>query len=480
VLHEQNETGEPFDQAVAEYQALVVSSMEVTRPERIVHFAIAMGRLAQCRRPSGEDDSIRLELARKAVKELGKARKSEDLRARERIARADLLVVEGQFKKALSVLADLEPVSDPDSPLLAYETARVRSRAIAGLGGVEEAQRQASLAFLIAQRSGWPHRCAWIVTEFGQTGAGTAGSQGSIRSSLESGGWASRSSTNSGVEGGIWADRVVRAGVDRQRLAALEQMSAAASTVLDPTALVRITLDETIRILGADRAYLFLVGEGDQLIPSQGRDVAGHDVTALTGYSASLVDRVHRTGKPLVVTGTDEGAALGAQSVVLHGLRSILVAPLQLDGRLLGVVYLDSQVATGIFDTGDVGILVALTNHIATSLETARAAQLAISVQAVQRERDLAETLRTALEAMNGALAPKDVLEELLTWALTMSSCDSAWLLLQDGDRIILHGRGREGVTSSASLEVGTGPVTLDDHRTAAVLLEPHGSGRAA
>ncbi len=43
-----------------------------------------------------------------------------------------------------------------------------------------------------------------------------------------------------------------------QRLAALEQVSLAASRVLDPRELARIALDETIRILGAERAFLFL------------------------------------------------------------------------------------------------------------------------------------------------------------------------------------------------------------------------------
>ena len=91
-----------------------------------------------------------------------------------------------------------------------------------------------------------------------------------------------------------------------------------------------------------------------------------------------------------------------------------MVTPLQLDGRRLGVVYLDSQVAKGIFDAADAGILVALTNHIAVSLETARAAQLEISAQAARRERDLAHTLREAMQAMAGTFDQPEVLDRLL------------------------------------------------------------------
>ena len=39
----------------------------------------------------------------------------------------------------------------------------------------------------------------------------------------------------------------------------------------------------------------------------------------------------------LVVTGTEEGAALGSRSAVVYGLRSIMVAPLEIDDRLVGV-----------------------------------------------------------------------------------------------------------------------------------------------
>ena len=107
-----------------------------------------------------------------------------------------------------------------------------------------------------------------------------------------------------------------------------------------------------------------------------------------------------------MVTGTEEGAALGSQSVVLHGLRSIMVAPLQLEGRLLGVVYLDSRVAKGVFTADDVDILTAITNHVAVALETARAAQLEVAVHAAHRERDLAETLRSAATDLSAALEP--------------------------------------------------------------------------
>ena len=54
----------------------------------------------------------------------------------------------------------------------------------------------------------------------------------------------------------------------------------------------------------------------------------------------SVVEQVAAGREALVVTGTEEGAALGSRSAVVYGLRSIMVAPLEIDDRLVGVVYL--------------------------------------------------------------------------------------------------------------------------------------------
>src|SRR5262249_16811859 len=198
-----------------------------------------------------------------------------------------------------------------------------------------------------------------------------------------------------------------------------------AATVLDPRELARVALDETLRILGAERAYLFLVdadldkadldkADPGKLVPHVGRDGEGNDIGELTAYSSTLVDRGRYTLEPAVVTGSEEGLALGSRSALTHGLRSIMVAPLLFDGRLRGVVYLDSRVAKGMFNPDDVDILTAITNHVAVSLETARAAQLALEVQAASRQRDVAETLRAAMAEQSATLDPGDVMDRLL------------------------------------------------------------------
>jgi diguanylate cyclase (GGDEF)-like protein len=198
-------------------------------------------------------------------------------------------------------------------------------------------------------------------------------------------------------------------------------------------------LQETIRIVGAERAFLFLVdADTEQLVPYLGRDAAGADLEELTGYGASLVSRVQHTGEPLIVTGTQDGEAHGSQSALVHGLRSILVAPLRLKGRQLGVVYLDSRVAKGIFTGNDADILMAITNHIAVSLETARAAQLEATVRAAGQQRDLAELMRSSMTEVSATLEPEEVLRRLLSAVTRALPCDSACLVRQDGGTYVV------------------------------------------
>ncbi len=380
LLLEQHEVGEPAERAIAQFEALRLKPSMLIRVTRFALAQHAMLRLTQCRLAAAEDREALLEAARLAVGRFRRVALTATMRRYHAIARADLDELGGRPARALSRLAGSDRWARQDAPLLDYEAARVAARASFTLGRPGAARHHVLLARTIARAQGWPHRQRWLDAEFGRD-------DGEDRPE----GIATSGPTSHGV------DRV-SSEVDRRRLQALQEVGTAASRVLDPLGVARVALDQLIRILGAERALLFLTQPGpdgvEVLQPHLGRDSSGEDLAELSGYGRSLVERVRSEGQPLVITGTEEGAALGAQSVVLHGLRSILVAPLLLDRRLLGVVYLDSRVAKGIFTADDVSILTAVTAYVASSLETARAAELERSVTAARHERDLARQLQ--------------------------------------------------------------------------------------
>jgi serine phosphatase RsbU (regulator of sigma subunit) len=118
-------------------------------------------------------------------------------------------------------------------------------------------------------------------------------------------------------------------------------------------------------------------------------------LTAASGHSSTVVARVLAGRRPLVVTGTEEGEALGSESALVHDLRSILAAPLILGDKLLGVVYLDSRVAKGLFAERDLDTVKALSNHIALALETARAAQLEVDRERLRKDLEVSRAVQS-------------------------------------------------------------------------------------
>jgi diguanylate cyclase (GGDEF)-like protein len=433
---ERDDLGAAFDDAVAEFDTLGLRPIDVLPAQHTYYVYLAYGRLAQARRAAPAQSDAALAAARAAVTLLGRTARRPIIAAHHQITRAALLMLTpGRDAEALALLARAEPVLHAvDAPLPSFEVALLRARALTAIGSSGEAERQSRLATGIAEHNGWPHRARRVAAEFRLD----AGRRNRVPVIAERG----------------------RAG---QRWAAVEQLSIAASRVTDPERLSRIALDETTRLLGAERAILFLMdAETQELTPYLGRDAAGADLAEVTGYSSTVVDRVRHSREPLVITGTEEGVALGAQSVVQYGLRSILVAPLELDDRLLGVVYLDSRVAKGVFTVDDTDVLTAITHHIAVGLETARAAELEAAVAAANHQRDIAETLRRAMARLSGTLDPQLVLRRLLLTARQTPGANRGWLLL--------------GTSESAEITVLGGPVPLtlrlDEHPKLRELLD--------
>ncbi|WP_305782307.1 diguanylate cyclase [Symbioplanes lichenis] len=426
---ERDDLGAAFDDAVAEFEGLGLGVREVLPSHHGFYVYLAYGRLEQARRAAPAEQEKAMRAAEAAVALLGRVTPRPLIAAHHRITRAALAVLTpGGAASALALLTESEELfRTVDAPLTAYEATLVRARALAASGVPGEAERQAYLAASIAEKRGWPHRARKAAAEFR-------------------------------IDAGRRNRLPVAAGRGRegQRWAALEQLSNAASRVIDPERLTRVALDETVRLLGAERALLFLVDSAKgRLTPYVGRDAAGQDLTELKGYSKTVVSKVRQSREPLVVTGTDEGEALGAASVVQFGLRSILVAPLELDDRLLGVVYLDSRVAKGVFTVEDADVLTAITHHIAVGLETARAAQLEVAVAAANRQRDVAETLRRAMARLTGTLDPELVLRRLLLTARQTPGGERGWLLL---------GTAESAEISVLGSSAGPSSLVLDEH----------------
>ncbi len=406
-LLEQNELGQPLEDVLGQFRRLRQNS-----PRRatfhVRHFYVLQGyaRLMQAVQARSEQQPRQLRQLERALKQLDRAAQVPILRGHYLALLGGLKRLQGDFAGALQALGQAELIAyTVDSPWIAFEVARQRNHILSAQGQLATAHREGVRAYELALEHGWVNSARWIRAECGIEDSALSVSSPAAE--------AARPNT-----------------LKLQRhLDALLQVSLTWATVRDPDQQAQIALDAVIRILGAERAFLFLL-QHDVLVFRAGRDANTNDVRVTEGYSRTLIERVRITKQALVVTSTDDGIVNGIESVVTQNLRSVMVAPLLLDGKLLGVVYLDNRLAWGVFSQSDVEILRAIANHIALALETARTAQLEINIAAERQQRRLAETLRSLSTILNSSLNLPEVLDQTLSAVAQLIPYDSACIAL--------------------------------------------------
>lgn len=301
---------------------------------------------------------------------------------------------DGRFAQALELLGQAEQLAHlHDAPWILYEAHRIRAHLFGMQQQMAAAKREASRAYTIAFDHQWVLRMRNIAVAFQLDDPERLNSTTSIIS-----------------------DDALRPDDSRMQrlLDALLSVSLAWAQSYDLAEQAQTALDSVIRILGAERAFLFLL-ENDDLQLRAARDASNNPVTeTLQGYSRTVLERVRITQKPVIVTGADDALITSSESVTAHNLRSVLAAPLMLDGRFLGVVYLDNRLAWGFFSKEDEVILRAITTHIALGLEKSRTTQLEIHINAEREQRRLAERLRLLSTVLNATLDLADVLKYVL------------------------------------------------------------------
>jgi serine phosphatase RsbU (regulator of sigma subunit) len=285
------------------------------------------------------------------------------------IQRAALRAFRGQASGALRHLQKAQKLAESvNSRWGLFEVAFQRARVFKASGDEIASRASAISALNLAREQGWRSRAYEIQLEFGLT-----------KDSVDI-----DSSTVKRVAS-LRAETYVNS---------LLQVSLASASSLDPVAQSIAALDELNRVLNAERAYLF-VEERDGLILQSARDSTGQTLGQLAGYSRTVVNRVREERKPVVVTGSDDGEIGPSESAIAQNLRSIIAAPLMLQGEFRGVIYLDSRMARGLFSVDDLEILTAIANHIAIALRASEIARVEIERRELQRDLELTAVVQS-------------------------------------------------------------------------------------
>ncbi len=150
-------------------------------------------------------------------------------------------------------------------------------------------------------------------------------------------------------------------------------------------------MDIVFEHVAADRGFLMLNDEAatGKLIPKviRHRNASpGADPGQIT-ISKTIADRVVKervailTSDALVDPRFESG-----QSIHFHGIRSAMCAPLWNQDQVIGIIHLDSNMRTNIFDLNDLDLLTALANYAAVAIERSRLNQKIVAEEK-KRER---------------------------------------------------------------------------------------------
>ncbi len=162
---------------------------------------------------------------------------------------------------------------------------------------------------------------------------------------------------------------------DYEKLRISHELSRAIVGVLDLEQLLPKILDQSFQLLPADRGVILLV-EADEagtgrLVPRYVKHKAGGGEQIV--LSNSILSEVAQHKKAVLSSdATMDSRFSGAHSIIMQGIRSTMCVPLLHADELLGIMHLDSQIASNAFSEKDLQIFTSIANQAAVAIQNAR------------------------------------------------------------------------------------------------------------
>jgi len=162
--------------------------------------------------------------------------------------------------------------------------------------------------------------------------------------------------------------------LQQRQLEALMGVGSVINSSLGRQRVLEEVMDSLIKLMGAERGFLFLRDPvSGKLKPETSRGI-DHVNLAEEAFkvSSTIVEKVADTGAPILTTNAQQDPRFnGQESIIAFNLRSILCAPLKLKDRLIGVVYVDNRVHTGVFQDADLRVITAFADQAAVAINNA-------------------------------------------------------------------------------------------------------------
>jgi len=180
---------------------------------------------------------------------------------------------------------------------------------------------------------------------------------------------------------------------------------------------ILITLiDTTLRLTRAERGFVFLRGSDGRLRLAAGRAATGAPLLDDKTISHSILEEAANSASEFLVTDTMKSTKMAErQSIIAYDLRTVICIPLrktrvqqcsQVNGgqasapEVIGVLYLDSRMASGDMSTVSHDILAAIATEAAALVENANLVKAEEAARRYQQELTIAASIQQRLMAV--------------------------------------------------------------------------------
>ena len=166
-------------------------------------------------------------------------------------------------------------------------------------------------------------------------------------------------------------------------LATLLQLGQLLNSSLDLKQVLETAIEQVISFVGAERGFILLVdietgrvwGEALRNIEKKALEATLGDIGGVNQAEISryIVESALDTRQPILsVNAMEDPRFANRQSVQLTHLRSVCCVPLMAQGRLLGIIYIDNRLKSGVFTERHLAMLSAFGNQAAVAIQNAR------------------------------------------------------------------------------------------------------------
>ena len=168
--------------------------------------------------------------------------------------------------------------------------------------------------------------------------------------------------------------QVIAVEEERSKLLALANTTQAVNSSLELDEVLQLVMDTIIRLTEAERGFLMLRDSQGEMVIRVARNWEQESINPNEfAISRTVIQRVIDSGEPVLTTNAQEDPRFGGhESIVAYNLRSILCVPLQAKTEMIGVLYADNRIRSGIFTEAERDLLTVFANQAAIAIENAR------------------------------------------------------------------------------------------------------------